>query len=140
MAKGDVELARAGYEAVNEAYRTGDWGPFMQHAETAFDPDIVLEDGSESGTFTEGEWRGVDGLVGFIGGQTDVLEDMWVRPEEFIEVGDRLVVPLTFGGRATHTGIPVELSVVHVFTMRDGRGVRLQLFRDRDQALAAAHS
>jgi hypothetical protein len=102
-----VELARAGYAAVNDAYRTGDWRPFRLHVERAFDADCVLEDGTEEGIFTEGEWTGRDGLIDFVMGQTEALDDMWVEAEEYIEVSD----------------------------MRDGKGVRLQIFTNKAQAL-----
>ena len=41
---------------------------------------------------------------------------MWLRADEYIDVDDdRLIIALTFGGRAGHTGLEIENSVVHVF-------------------------
>ena len=60
---------------------------------------------------------------------TEALEGMWIEPEEYIDVSDELlVVPVTVGGRARHTGIPFEFSLVHVLDMRGGKVVRLRLF------------
>jgi hypothetical protein len=65
----------------------------------------------------------------------EVLEGIWLRVDEFIDVDDEyLVVALTFGGKARHTGIDVELSPVHVFRLRDGRVMRWQIFQSRAEA------
>ena len=93
---------------------------------------------AETDAFTEGEWRGHEGAVGFVANQMDVLDGMWLRGDEYLEVGeDRLLVAITFGGRARHTGIAVEMHPVHVFTMRGGKTVRWQIFRGRAEALEA---
>ena len=137
MSQENVELAQAGVTALNEAYRTGDVLPWRRHVEGAFDPDVVLEAGTTA--FTEGEWRGHDGVVRFVANQMEVLDDMWLRAEEFIDIRDDcLVVQMAFGGRARHTGIDVELTPVHVFTLRDGRALRWRIFESREQALEAA--
>jgi ketosteroid isomerase-like protein len=136
MSQENVELATRGVVAINETYRTGDLGPWRRHVEAVCDPEMVLEAKTEA--FTEGEWRGPEGAVGFVANQMEVLEGMWLRVDEIIEADeDRLVVPLTFGGRARHTGIEVEMHPVHVFTMRDGRTVRWQIFTRREDALEA---
>jgi hypothetical protein len=46
-------------------------------------------------------------------------------------------VAVTFGGRARHTGIELELHPFNVFTYRDGKAVRWQIFTDRADAVAA---
>ena len=105
-----MDLARQAVKAINETYKTGDLLPWRQHVEEAFDPEIVLE-AAPTGAFTEGEWSGHEGVVGFVANQMEVLEDMWLRADDYIEVDDEcLIVAITFGGRARHTGIDVELS------------------------------
>jgi hypothetical protein len=137
MSQENVEQAREAVVAVNETYRTGDLAPWRRHVERSFDPEVVLEFGR--GTFTEGEWRGLKGAIGFVGNQMEVLESMWIRADDFIDVDDEcLVVALTFGGQARHTGIDVQLSPVHVFRLRDGRVIRWQIFQTREEALEAA--
>jgi hypothetical protein len=131
-----VEQARRAVEAINETYRTGDAEPWRRFVETACDPDLVLEAPTEA--FTEGEWRGHDGAVGFVVNQMEVLEGMWLRADEYVEAGpERLLVSITFGGRARHTGIEVELHPFHVFTYRSGKAARWQIFTDRADAVAA---
>ena len=137
MSQENVELAKAGVAAINEAYATGNIEPWARHVERAFEPDVVLE--SSTDVFTEGDWRGHQGVIDFVANQMDVLVDMWMEADEFIDVNDKcLVVLLRFGGRARHTGIPFELSPVHVFDLRDGRALRWRVFTTRRAGLEAA--
>jgi hypothetical protein len=138
MSRENVEMAHQGAEAINETYRTGDLRPWRRHVERMFDAEVVLEGGG-AGTFTEGEWRGHEGAVAFVANQMDVLDGMWLRADEVIDVSDDLlIVAITFGGHARHTGLDVELSPVHVFKLRDGKVLRWQVFQNRHQALEAA--
>jgi ketosteroid isomerase-like protein len=133
----NVELAREGIAALNEAYTTGDVAPWRRQVEKACDPEVVLEAGGEA--FTEGEWRGHEGAVGFVANQMEVLEDMSIHVDEYTDVDENsLIVAITFAGRARHTGIQVEMHPFHVFRWRDGKVVRWQVFLDRDEALEAA--
>ncbi len=137
MSEENVELAKEGIAAINRAYRTGDITPWRRAVEEAFDPEVVLEAGTEA--FTEGEWRGHEGAVGFVANQMEVLKEMWLRVDEYIDVDeDWLIVAATFGGQARHTGIPMELHPFHVFRFREGRVLRWQVFLKRDEALEAA--
>jgi hypothetical protein len=101
------------------------------------DPELLLEGSRE--VFTEGQWRGQDGAIHFVANQMEVLKEMWLRLDELIEVDeDRFIMGIAFGGRARHTGIPVELHPFHVLTLRDGLILRWQVFRTREEALEAA--
>ena len=136
MASRNVELAKAGYAALAETYRTKDTGPLRALLEESVDPGFVLR--GEGDAFTEGEWHGRGGLLSFVTNQMEAMESMWIRAEDFIEVGEHtVVVPVTFGGRARHTGIDVELAPTHVYEVRDGKTVSLRIFRTREEALAA---
>ena len=137
MSQENVEIAKEGVAAINHAYRTGDITPWRKQVEEAFDPEVVLEAGTEA--FTEGEWRGHEGAVGFVVNQMEVLERMWLRVDEYIDVDeDWLIAAATFGGQARHTGLPVEMHPFHVFRLRDGRVLRWQVFLKRQDALEAA--
>jgi ketosteroid isomerase-like protein len=131
-----MEFAERALAAINETYRTSDMGPWRGFIEEACDDDIVLESSDEA--FTEGEWRGHDGAVGFVANQMEVLEDMWLRVDEYLHVdAELLVAAISFGGRARYTGIEVEMHPLHVLRLRDGKAVRWQVFLDRAKALKA---
>lgn len=46
-------------------------------------------------------------------------------------------MPYWFGGRARYTGLDVDFSFAHVFTIRDEKCVRIDVFPDKATALAA---
>jgi ketosteroid isomerase-like protein len=137
MSQENVEAVERAVAAINETYRTGDMRPWRRLVELECDPEIVLD--APTDAFTEGEWRGHEGAVGFVANQMEVLDGMRLRVDEYIDVDDGsvIVVAITFDGRARHSGIEVELHPVHVFRRRHGRTVRWQIFQKREEALEA---
>ena len=63
--------------------------------------------------------------------------EFWVEPQEFIDAGERVVVPIRFGGRAQHTGLGVVFEVVHVCTARDGKMTRVDMYVSKAEAFEA---
>ena len=55
------------------------------------------------------------------------------RPEQFA----RVVVILNQRGRSKATGIPVEMRFAQVWTLRDGEGIRMELYASVEEALQA---
>src|SRR2546430_17377213 len=97
-----MEFADGALAAVNETYRTRDTRPLRAFVEEAFDRDIVLETSGDA--FTEGEWRLPGGAVGFVANQMEVLDDMWLRVDEYVHVDTEwLVAAISFDGRAVDT-------------------------------------
>jgi ketosteroid isomerase-like protein len=151
MSQENVEIVRRLYEegeaayygrieALHEANESGDFSEFMAATEEMIDPDFVLRPAADS-PFPEagtGEWRGREGFLRFVAGQAEGFEAMSLEPEEFIDAGDRVVVPLRFGGQARYTGLEVKFAVVHVVTIRDRKLARLDVYMSRAEALEAA--
>ena len=120
MAHADIEHARGGYALLNEAYAAGDVEVFRPHLEQWFDPDVVFV---PAGILPEsGSAHGIEGVLRFTAEQMKAFADrsMWLQPLEYIDAGDRIVVPYRFGGKARHTGLNVEWEFAHVFTQRHG--------------------
>jgi ketosteroid isomerase-like protein len=136
MSQQDVENARRGYAALNDAYRSGDVESFRPVLEEFWDPEVVFV---PAGVLPDSRSsvQGWDAVLRFTAGQMQAFESgsMWIEPLEFIDGGDRLVVPYRFGGRARHTGIEVEFSFVHVFTQRRGKAVRVDVYATKQEAL-----
>ena len=57
--------------------------------------------------------------------------------EEFVDVGDRVLVTIRMRGRGRETGIEVEARLYDVYTLRGGLIVRMDEYADRAEALAA---
>src|SRR5436190_100577 len=137
MSEENLRIAEDGIAAINEAYATDDILPWRRQVAKLVDPEVVLEGGSDA--FTEGEWRGREGAIGFVANQMEVLKQMWMRLDEFIDVDDdRFIVGISFGGQARHTAIPVELHPFHLLTLRGGKILRWRIFLTREEALEAA--
>ena len=138
MSQETMKLAARMVEAVNETYRTRDMRHLRTVCEEVLDPGIVLETDGEA--FTEGEWRGPEGVVNFVANQMEVLDEMWLRVDEYLHVSaDLVVAAISFGGRAQYTGIEVELHPLHVLRLDDsGKVVEWPVLLDRAKALQVA--
>jgi ketosteroid isomerase-like protein len=51
--------------------------------------------------------------------------------------GDRVVALMHQHGRSKTAGMPVEMSFAMVWTLRDGREARMDMYSDPDEALEA---
>jgi ketosteroid isomerase-like protein len=108
----------------------------------------------ESGDFSNIDWadpeiefqipnerpvRGVAAMGRRWGEWLRAWADVAVSPETFHDGGDRVVGVHSFRGQGKRSGIPVrDFSVACVFTLRDGRVVRLILYSNENDALEAA--
>jgi ketosteroid isomerase-like protein len=64
--------------------------------------------------------------------------DYELIPEEFTDMGDRVVVTVRFHARGRRSGIEVDARLYDVFTVRDGKIVRMDQFAERSEAIQAA--
>jgi uncharacterized protein len=60
-----------------------------------------------------------------------------VEVEGYVESGDDVVVLTRYQGRGKGSGVEVDVEGAHVWQWRDGRAVRLEVFADRQTALAS---
>ena len=65
-------------------------------------------------------------------------EDYELLPEEFEPMGDRVIVAVRIRGRGRASGIPVDARLYDVYTLRDGKIIRMDQFTRRSEALEAA--
>jgi ketosteroid isomerase-like protein len=86
-----------------------------------------------------GSYRGREGMIEFFGRITTHVDSV-VDPEEFVEADDHVVVIGRSRGTAKATGQPFNVRAVHVWQVRDGRLLRLDVYLDTPammEALAA---
>ena len=114
MSQENVEVLRAVYER----WERGDfWTPevFDSDVEAIWGPDIP-----GFGTY--------HGLAGLEEGWREFLaawEEVTLRADQFIEVGNGALVLATARGRGRGSGVETETKFAHAWAMRDGKGTRI---------------
>ena len=96
------------------------------------DPNIVWNPAEESAA--EGHEAVRASLVRWKG----EWDDYELLPEEFEHVGDRVVVAVRMRARGRASGIPVDARFYDVYTLRQGKIVRMDQFTRRSEAREAA--
>jgi ketosteroid isomerase-like protein len=126
MSQENVEILRRGYEAISR----GDVDTVLKIC----DPDIECQ--LPEGGINTGTLRGHQAVRDFLGGYMDALESFRFEPEEFREADDRVVVFLRVLGRGRGSGLEVDTRPAHVWTMKGGLAVRVEVFPDREKRAA----
>ena len=124
-----MEIARVGYE------RFAASGEFV--ADLATD-DFVWDMSNFHGWPEQQVYEGVDGTGAFLSEWMDAWEDWELELEALHDAGDRVVALVHQRGRSKEGGMPVEMSFAQVFTFRDGKQARMEMYSDRNEALEAA--
>ena len=65
-------------------------------------------------------------------------EDVVIEPQEFFERGDQMIVFFLMRSRPRGSSAVVEVRAGHLWTMREGKAARLEIFPERAKALEAA--
>jgi ketosteroid isomerase-like protein len=52
--------------------------------------------------------------------------------------GDKVLLWVRFVGHGAASGIPLDMELAHLYTMREGKAARAEEYMDRDEALEAA--
>jgi ketosteroid isomerase-like protein len=125
----NVEVVRQGIEAFNN----GDFEAMLKLG----DAEDFEYDWSRSLGPNRGIYRGVEGLMEFVNDQWSTFEEVTLEAHEYIPRGNHVIVTATTHGRGRQ-GIPVTARSAHLYTFEDGRLVRITLYQDRGEALAAA--
>jgi len=64
-------------------------------------------------------------------------DDYKLMPGEFVDMGDRVVVTVHLRGRGRGSGVEIDARFYDVYTLRDGKIVRMDQFTERSEALEA---
>jgi ketosteroid isomerase-like protein len=101
-------------------------------AEAIFDPGFVMN------PIEEGPSYGLDAIRDNIEHWKTAWEELEVTAEEFIDTGDHVLVTLHHRGRGRGSGIEVDTRFYELYSVSDGKVVRVDEFSERDKALEAA--
>jgi ketosteroid isomerase-like protein len=101
----------------------------VEEALTYADPDIVWNPIEESPT------QGHEAVRASLTRWKAAWDDYEVVPEEFEDRGDRVVVRVRLRGRGRGSGVEIDARFYDVYTLRDGKIVRMDQFAERSEAL-----
>jgi ketosteroid isomerase-like protein len=87
-----------------------------------------------------GPHRGVDEVRRAIEEQLEVFDEFVIEADEFHEHGDRVAVPVRQRARGRVSGVGVEIRIGRLWTVRNGKAIRLEVFPAREDALRAANA
>ena len=74
-----------------------------------------------------GNWRPYFEVYGW--------ENWRAEADKYLELGDYVVVLASYHGRGKGSGVEIHQEGAHVFKLREGKVVRLEIFASRDRAL-----
>ena len=129
MSQANVETVRAVYEGWSE-------GDFRASAEV-LDPHVVLV--VHPGFPDAGTYVGVEAIAAYT--RAAMLET-WTRftveAEELVAAGDTVLATVRQHGVGRTSGVSAEMRYFTLWSLRAGKVIRIESFRDRSEALAAA--
>jgi uncharacterized protein len=125
----NLEIVKKGYEALASGGFES-WLPL-------FDDEFVMETPPELAS-EPGIYRGPEGVRRWWEEFYEAMDEVRLVPHEFLEVGERVVVPFETVARGRTTGLETRMAAVQVWHLRDGKAIRLDLYPDLEQATAAA--
>ena len=128
MSRADIDDIRARYETVS----AGDRGAIFRDVHPGFTlqtPDRVPNAGvylgaEEANRFMQDFWA--------------PFEEIIIEPQESFDNGDQVVMLLQVRSRHKGSDAFVEINVGALWTMRDGKPIRCQMFPQAEEALQAA--
>ena len=126
MSQENVEIVRRSYDA----YTLGD----IEGALAAIDPQIVIRDHDIPDA---SEYHGHEGMFRWQADWESSWESWRWEPEEFVAAGDRVVAVLRVHAKGRESGAEIERLDGAVWTMRNGKGTRLDYYGSKAEALEA---
>ena len=132
MSRENVEIVRKIYDAVA---RRDDETPFEFYAE-----DIVLDLSRWDGVVLDSRLvsRGHDAVRQVWRDRLSAFGDIDYEVDEWLDADDKVLAVVREFDVGRASGISVDASHVAVWTLAEGKVIRLQVFNKRDEALEAA--
>ncbi len=129
MSEENVEIVRGCLDAFNR----GDMPASLKDVDPAFE--LHMDLGFPEGPTTH---LGHDGFKEFWGGGPhERFAGFRLEPDEFIDAGDQVLVPVRAVGRGKGSGAKVEQAHFQAWTLRNCKVVRLDVYADKAEALEA---
>jgi ketosteroid isomerase-like protein len=130
MSQKNVDVVLEQFAATNGRDFERAMSYYAEDVELVVDRDAFLQGGSFKGRDAVGKWF-ADWFTTFEPGYRFEIE-------EARDLGDRVLLIATHHGRGRTSGVEVEGRTGYIYGVRDGKIVRVELYRGPAEALAAA--
>jgi ketosteroid isomerase-like protein len=100
-------------------------------------PDFVWDMSTFQGWPEQQTYVGVNGMRQFLEDWTSAFEDWTIEVEAIHDAGERVVAICSQRGIARVTGMPVNMLLAQVFTLREGLQTRMEMYANPAEALKA---
>jgi ketosteroid isomerase-like protein len=129
MSSENVELVRTAMESFNLDGVDAIADQISPDFETTTPPSLSVEPDT---------YRGPEGVRRWFDAWEGTMDEVRFDVDELVDAGDRVIAVSRMVARSHTTGIEVEQAVALVWTVRDGRAVRLDPYATREEAVRAA--
>ncbi|CAN5464988.1 hypothetical protein BH20ACT15_BH20ACT15_06560 [soil metagenome] len=129
MGAGEIEIVKGGFEAFNERGVEGILPLIDEEFEVTTPADLAAEPDT---------YRGHAGVRRYFDSFYEAMEEIRWDAHEFRELPDgRIAVPFTLRARGRSTGLDFGQEAMQLWTLRDGKAIRMELFATLEEALEA---
>lgn len=128
MSHENVEIVRGGYQRFRIT------GQFDAEIAT---PDFVWDMSNFHGWPEQQVYVGVEGAETFLSDWASAWDDWELELEGLRDAGDKVLALVRQRGRSKGAGMPVDMYFAQVWTLRDGKEARMEMYSDPSEALKA---
>jgi ketosteroid isomerase-like protein len=128
MSKDSVAIVLEGYARFNAGERVPQlwfWDADAEYHAAREDPDSAIH-------------RGIDAIRRQFASWVEAYPDLTVEPLEARGNGDQVFLWVRFVGHGAASGAPLEMELAHVYTVREGKAIKVVEYMDRGDGLRAA--
>jgi ketosteroid isomerase-like protein len=134
MAAGDGELVLGWY---SDSGGKLDAAALTYWYENAWHEDISWR-AIEGAPDDVGVMHGRDRLLVYFEELQEAFDGIVFEPVEIVEVGENVLVEARMSGKSRGGGVPTEMTLAVLYTLRDGKVVRGREYASPDEAIVAA--
>ena len=127
MSQENVEIIRRGYENFAASGAAGGTSG----------PDFVWDMSKFRGWPEQQTYEGAEGARVFLRDWLEAWDDWELEVEALHDAGDKVVAIVRQRGRSKTSGLPVVMAFGQVWTIRDGKSARMEMYADPAEALEA---
>jgi uncharacterized protein len=128
MSTENLEAARRGFEALDR----GGVEKFLEFIDPQFEMTTPADMTVEPATY-----KGHEGMRRYFESFYEIMDEVRFEPQEFIDAGDRVVVPAQLVARGRDTGIEAVQQLTMVWTLREGKAIGCETYATKGEALEA---